>query len=403
MELLNVQAADTVLLHVYQFPARIRDTVRSQVARIKEGATALLGEQLRMTLADGIQKYLDWCKYEKEFSKDTISNYTGALKLFGDFMGDRDLATIVESDILAYKMHLHDRQLKQISRQTYISAVKNFLHYCHRKEIETLFFDKVELPKRGDYQKAFLSDAEVKQLIDGIPAEGASNLRDRAIIAVLFTSGMRASELISLQIDQVDLEAGETRVIGKGSKLRLVFIAEWALEHLRRYLYIRADTDPRLFVGHLRHTAGGVPGTQGPGGWVDVISGFGREALHQAVSKRGKAVLKKTIGPHTLRHSFATDWLLRGGDLRALQLLMGHSRLGTTENYTHLVNAQLREQYDRIKNTTNEFKFSRHINSKLAMEVHIRFIGDGGLTIDEKKATMMIDQVVKTMVKDIDN
>lgn len=306
-----------------------------------------------MKLSEAIQRYLKWCEVEKEFSPDTIKNRIMSLKQLREFAGDIEMGLIDEEFVMRFKEWLKNRigkngNVKQITRQTRLSDFKELLRYCFKHDISTLYYDKVELPKRGDIEKIWLSREEVYKLIEGIPQITVTNYRDRAMIAVLFASGIRASEMISLKKDSINLETGIGQVVGKGRKLRPIYVANWAIKLLKEYLEQRRDDDPRLFIGFKRLTAGGRRYRR----WKYIIHRFNREGASASIHRWGKLILKKPIGCHTLRHSFATDLLRKGCDIRLVQGLMGHARISSTQVYTHYVDAQLYEAYKTFAETT---------------------------------------------------
>lgn len=307
-----------------------------------------------MRLTEAVKKYLEWCEIEKEFSPDTIKNRTFSLEQLVDYAGDIELDSIDDEFVLRYKEWLRNREgksggkIKQITRQTRLSDFKELLRYCFKHDIPCYYYDKVELPKRGDIEKIWLSREEVLKLIDSIPEKTITNYRDRAMIAVLFASGIRASEMIALKKDSINLDTGIGQVVGKGRKLRPIYVAVWALKLLKTYLDQRKDDDPRLFVGHKRLCAGGRTYRR----WRYVTYQLNREGASSQVHRWGKLVLKKSIGCHTFRHSFATDLLRKGCDIRLVQGLMGHARISSTQVYTHYVDAQLYEAYKTYAETT---------------------------------------------------
>ncbi|MDP3143257.1 MAG: tyrosine-type recombinase/integrase [Candidatus Omnitrophota bacterium] len=192
--------------------------------------------------------------------------------------------------------------------------------------------DKIELGKQSERQVVFLENNELEQLLNAPDEFSFKALRDRAILELLFSTGLRVSELCALNRDSINLKSGEFAVRGKGDKVRLVFLSETAKTALKNYLEKRRDVDEALFVRNIKNPAK-----------LDNLRLTSRSVERLVQYYAAKAGLSKKVTPHTLRHSFATDLLMNGADIRSVQELLGHSSITTTQIYTHITNKQLRE------------------------------------------------------------
>ena len=182
---------------------------------------------------------------------------------------------------------------------------------------------------------SFLEPSELERLLEAPEGGDLPALRDRAMLAMLFSTGMRVSELCSLNRDMVSIERGEVSVRGKGGKVRPVFVSEDAAEHLKAYTSARVDIDPALFIPIPRNKSYGKDDT------LRLTSRSIQRIVHQHATAAG--IVGKQVSPHTLRHSFATDLLRNGADIRSVQAMLGHSSVTTTQIYTHVTDKGLRE------------------------------------------------------------
>jgi site-specific recombinase XerD len=224
--------------------------------------------------------------------------------------------------------------MKRVTQGYYAIALRNFLKYLARRDIKSLSADKIELPKVPGRQIDTLEYGDLERLLAAPKGDSLRDLRDKAILEVFFSTGLRLAELCALPRG-IDLKRGELSVRGKGDKLRVVFISDSAREAVRRYLAARAgtsggDAEEKLFISVDR---GGK-----------IIGPITPRAVQRLVAARAvQAGIPKHIHAHLLRHSFATDLLVNGADLRSVQELLGHANISTTQVYTHLTNKQLRE------------------------------------------------------------
>jgi site-specific recombinase XerD len=233
-----------------------------------------------------------------------------------------------------------DDSLSTITQSYHLIALRSFLGYCSKRGISTLTPEKIELPKVKRKQVSFLSGEEVERLIGAIDIQPPAGLRDRAIIELLFSSGLRVSELVNLDRDHINLNRGEFMVRGKGQKDRPVFVSPEATEWLATYLKTRTDSAKPLFI---RYSGTKTGDTQGENFRLTPRS------VQRMVSQYAKlAGITKHVSPHTLRHSFATDLLMNGADLRSVQSMLGHSNISTTQVYTHVTDQHLREIHQKF-------------------------------------------------------
>jgi len=238
-----------------------------------------------------------------------------------------------------YLAHLRTRNgllLKRVSQSYHIIALRAFLRYLLvKRDIPTLSPDKIELPKQNSRSVSFLDPEQIQRLLNSPQISNELGLRDKAILETLFSTGLRVSELVKLNRDQLDLERKEFGVKGKGNKLRVVFLSDTAAQWIERYLQARKDHFKPLFIRYS-----GAVDTQKNGEKMRLTA----RSVQRIVSKYAKrSGLPIEVTPHTLRHSFATDLLISGADIRSVQEMLGHESIRTTQVYTHVTNRHLKE------------------------------------------------------------
>lgn len=291
-----------------------------------------------MTIKSLFTDYLNHLEIEKNRSKKTVENYDRYLRRFFDY-AKTDSPTGISNDVVRnYRLHLNriTPPLKKITQAYHLIALRNFLKYLAKRDIKTLTADKIELGKVGDRHIDFLENEEVERLLDSANGNSVKNLRDKALLELLFSTGLRVSELCSLNKESVNLKRGEFAVRGKGDKIRVVFLSEPARRSLENYISKRQDIDEALFARNSKLK------TLNPKKSVDLRitpRTVQRIVKHYAT----KAGIIKDIHPHTLRHSFATDLLRNGADIRSVQAMLGHSNITTTQIYTHVTDTGLKE------------------------------------------------------------
>ncbi len=334
-----------------------------------------------MTLAQLTKDFLDYLEIEKNRSVLTRRNYTFYLGRFVTYAEKRGCTkpTQISADLVReYRLWLnrlidtHGDALKRKTQNYHIIVLRAFLKYIAKRDVQSLAAEKIELGKEEDRHIEFLEGEELQRLLeapleivkratasghrqwrgpaecgDGVPSEGGKtrnvkrelsiiSLRDKAMLEMLFSTGLRVAELVHVKRVEMNPKKGELTVRGKGGKVRLVFMSDVACEWLQKYLDKRPDLSPYLFARHDRRSnnAADVPLT--PRSVQRMVEHYARAA---GITKR--------ITPHTLRHSLATDLLKNGADIRAVQAILGHSSITTTQIYTHVTDAHLREVHER--------------------------------------------------------
>jgi len=293
-----------------------------------------------------IAEFLEYLEIEKGCSPLTIREYRHYLQRFHNWLTENsptqkpeDINLEVVRNYRLYLAHLRARDgvpLERVTQSYHIVALRAFLRYLLvQRDIPTLSPDKVELPKQSSRSIAFLNPEQMERLLNSPQISNIIGLRDRAILETLFSTGLRVSELVNLNRDQVDLERKEFGVKGKGNKLRVVFLSDTAAQWIERYLQTRKDHFKPLFI---RHSGKVDPRNNGEKMRLTVRS------IQRIVAKHAKrSGLPIEATPHTLRHSFATDLLISGADIRSVQEMLGHESIRTTQVYTHVTNRHLKE------------------------------------------------------------
>ncbi|MBI2052692.1 MAG: tyrosine-type recombinase/integrase [Candidatus Ryanbacteria bacterium] len=291
--------------------------------------------------------YLSYLEIEKGRSKKTQENYRRYLKKFFAFANIKSPEEITEELVREFRLELtkigeKKHSIKKITQNYYIIALRNFLKFLLKRDLKVLSPDKIELPKLSRRQIEIVEYQDLERLLRATEGSDLRSLRDRAVLETFFSTGLRLQELCSLN-RAIDLSRGEITVRGKGEKLRVVFLSENARKAIKRYLEKRADAEGALFISLSRNG--------------EVLGRITPRSVERLVEFRArKAGIAKKVHPHELRHSFATDLLMNGADLRSGQELLGHANIGTTQIYTHLTNKELREVHQtfharRRKNT----------------------------------------------------
>ena len=277
-----------------------------------------------------LQDYLNYLEIEKNRSPRTSENYQHYLHEFLKFAKISSPAEITDGVVREFRVALARREgLKRVTQGYYAIALRNFLKYLARRDIKALSADKIELPKVPGRQIDTLEYGDLERLLAAPKGDSLRDLRDKAVLEMFFSTGLRLAELCALPRG-IDLKRGELSVRGKGDKLRVVFISDSAREAIKAYMAKRSDAEDKLFVS-LDRTG-------------KVIGPITPRAVQRLVEARAKqAGIPNHIHAHLLRHSFATDLLVNGADLRSVQELLGHANISTTQVYTHLTNKQLRE------------------------------------------------------------
>jgi site-specific recombinase XerD len=300
-------------------------------------------------LDDLIQDFLEYCEIEKGHSELTIRNYEHYLRRFLEFMQEGKSRNVTPKSITldkirSYRLYLNrlegsaGEQMKKITQNYHLIAIRAFLKYLSKRDIESLAPEKIELADAQRKQIGFLEPKELDDLFAApIKFEKKPEVasRDVAIMETLFSTGLRVSELCNLDQDQINLTRREFSVRGKGGKDRVVFISPSTASAISKWLSLRKDKVKPLFI-HF----GGTKDEEDDGEFLRLTP----RSVQRMILKYAKlAGLTKKVTPHILRHSFATDLLINGADIRSVQALLGHSSITTTQMYTHVTDQQLRE------------------------------------------------------------
>lgn len=305
-----------------------------------------------------IRQFLEYIEVEKNRSLKTIENYQFYLNRFLEWAsahsvkgaGDITLDTMHEYRLWLNRLH-GTRQLKKNTQNYHVIAVRSFLKYLSKRDIKTLAPEKIELAKMPQRTVAFLDADDLDQLLSAPERSGEALIikkRDRAILELLFSTGLRVSELASLKRNSINLKRDEFTICGKGDKYRIVFLSARAQEHLKAYLTVRKDALEPLFIRHDR--------AFDPRRSAQLHDFFLTPRSIQRLMKKYSKIagITKKISPHTIRHSYATDLLMNGADIRSVQSLLGHASITTTQIYTHITNQHLRDVHKSFHSKTRK-------------------------------------------------
>ncbi|TAL14007.1 hypothetical protein EPN95_04255 [Patescibacteria group bacterium] len=299
-----------------------------------------------MYMSELLLEYIEHLEVEGGRSARTAENYTLYLERFVEFTNDITVDKITSDIIRKYRLWLNryknegGDELATITQSYHLIALRGFLGYLSKRDIASLSPDKIELPKTARKQVTFLDYDEVERLLDQIDTSTEVGLRDRAIIELLFSSGLRVSELVNLNRDHINTKRREFMVRGKGQKDRPIFISEAAANQVDDYLAKRTDTLPPLFLSYSRNNV-----TSNTGDYRRLTA----RSIQRIINRYARlAGITKHVSPHTMRHSFATDLLMNGADLRSVQSMLGHSNISTTQIYTHVTDQHLKEIYEKF-------------------------------------------------------
>lgn len=290
--------------------------------------------------------FLTYLEVERNRSERTVKNYDFYLRRFFGWAKGIAPERITLDHVRQYRVWLNryrdrrGRSMKKNTQNYHLIALRSFLKYLAKRDIKTLAPEKIELARMPERSVEFLDAGELERLLDA-PLKGEKGIiqsRDKSILEFLFSTGLRVSELAALTREGVNLEEDEFTVRGKGDKPRVVFLSNQARHWLKEYLDRRGDPMPHLFVSHDRAANG-----------RDYDGGLTPRSIQRIVERYAKiAGITKRITPHTMRHTFATDLLKNGADIRSVQTLLGHSSITTTQIYTHITDERLREVYQEF-------------------------------------------------------
>ncbi len=299
-------------------------------------------------------QYLEHLEIEKNRSTKTLENYGRYLDRFLQFAKADNPSDITEELIRQYRLHLNrlrdteGNQLKKVTQNYHIIALRNFLKYLAKRDIKSVPAEKVELGKQEDREVTFLEQDELQRLLKSPQGAELDVLRDRAILNTLFSTGMRVSELCSLDRNKIDVTRGELSIKGKGGKIRVVFLSDQAKNEIAKYLSKRSDVNEALLI---RISKKGLAK-----GEKETNLRLTPRSIQRIVAKYATkaGIVGKNVSPHSLRHTMATDLLRNGADIRSVQAMLGHSSVTTTQIYTHVTDKQLREVHQKFHNKKNK-------------------------------------------------
>lgn len=314
------------------------------------------------TLPAQINDFLEYLSVEKNCSKLTIRDYRHYLDVFGEWYSpsstedsqeaSRSIEKLTLQDVRKFRSFLANRvddkgmSLKRVTQNYYVIALRSFLKFLIKNDVPTLEPTKIDLPKTESRSLKFLEREQVDRLVTSVDTSKEEGMRDRAMLELLFSTGLRVSELCSLNHQQINLERREFGIIGKGRKMRIVFISDHAADWVGRYLAERKDKYKPLFI---RYSG---PVNSDNDGEKMRLTPRSVERMVKKYVKIARIPVDATV--HTLRHSFATDLLTNGADLRSVQEMLGHKNIATTQIYTHITNRQLKEVHKNFHSGNKE-------------------------------------------------
>lgn len=314
-----------------------------------------------MDISELVADFLESLEIEKGRSTKTVENYGLYLARFIDLITEdfegQDMikpSDITPEILRRFRLKLNrfsDNQNKErlsaLTQSYHLIALRGFFKYLAKRGIKSLDPSLIDLPRASKKQVTFLHFDEIERLLAEIPLDTESGLRDRAIIELLFSGGLRVSELCSLNRDSINLERREFMVRGKGKKDRPIFIDKSTAECIEDYLNMRTDTLPALFLNNSANQQ--IPSTSGD------FRRLTPRSIERIVQKYTRlAGITKHVTPHTMRHSFATDLLMNGADIRSVQSLLGHANISTTQIYTHITDPHLKEVHEKFHSESED-------------------------------------------------
>jgi site-specific recombinase XerD len=306
-----------------------------------------------MNVHEWKQRFLEYTEIEKGRSTKTVENYDHYLERFIRFSQAVSPSDITPEKVREFRLWLNRQSgkrerrgvtgatMKRKTQNYYLIAIRAFLKFLMRNDVAVMSPEKIELAKVGERELDLMTPAELLRLLRSPQDSTLPSLRDRAMLELLFSTGLRVSELCSLSRD-IDLSRDEFSIRGKGEKVRVVFLSDTAKLALRAYLDKRTDVDDALFI-HIGHK-----GTALTEGSLRITPRSVERIVKQHAIRAG---ITKKVTPHVIRHSFATDLLENGADLRSVQALLGHANIATTQIYTHVTDSKLREIHKKFHDT----------------------------------------------------
>ena len=304
-----------------------------------------------MNLHELKRQFLEYLEIEKGRSIHTVTNYDHYLSRFLEYSKVTDPKKLTEEMVREYRLWLNrqpgtkvGRQVDTLKRKTqnyYLIALRAFLKYLRRRGVDSLNPERIELAKVPERSLDLISPAELTRLMEAPEQNTLVGMRDRAMLELLFSTGLRVSELCGLSQEDVDLSRDEFSVRGKGDKVRVVFLSDTAREAIREYLKARKDFDDAMFVQYGKN----AKQTSIKNKDLRLTPRSVQRIIKKYATISG---ITRKVTPHVIRHSFATDLLSNGADLRSVQALLGHAHIGTTQIYTHVTDKHLRDIHKKF-------------------------------------------------------
>lgn len=302
-----------------------------------------------MKLQEAKRQFLEYLEIERGRSIKTVENYQRYLERFFAFAKTDNPGNITEEMVREFRLYLnrqpgtkqgrHTDPMKRRTQNYYLIALRAFLKYLRKRGVESLSPEKIELAKVPERSLDLISSTELARLMKAPDTSTLVGKRDKAILELLFSTGLRISELTGLCTDDVDLSRDEFSVRGKGDKIRVVFLSDDARKALQLYQKARKDMDEAMFVQYGKNAKSAKDLRLSP-----------RAVQRLLKTYATKAGITRKVTPHVIRHSFATDLLSNGADLRSVQALLGHANIGTTQIYTHVTDKHLRDIHKKFHN-----------------------------------------------------
>lgn len=289
-----------------------------------------------------IDEYLSYLTVERGSSPLTIRNYRHYLSRLSNWLISKNKSTRLENinqDIVHdFRLYLSDLGLSRKTQGYHAIALRSFLKWLIRHDYKVMAPDKIDLPKVAERQVKFLTGEQVDRLLNAPTSSNIQGIRDKAILEVLFSTGLRVSELTSLDREKIDFNRREFGITGKGGRARVVFLSSRACDYLKKYLDSRKDNYKPLFIRHKGKIDPTMP---------DNKMRLTPRSVERLVKKYvHKVKLPVEATPHSIRHSYATDLLIAGADMRSVQEMLGHKNISTTQIYTHVTNKQLKDIHE---------------------------------------------------------
>jgi site-specific recombinase XerD len=305
----------------------------------------------RTELESKVNEYLEYLEVEKGSSPLTVRNYKHYLNRLVSWLRNEgirlNLVDINPEVIRQYRVYLSripvlkaTKGVKSdvLSRKTqgyHMIALRSFLRWLTKNDYKVMSPDKIDLPKVDDRQVKFLSGEQIDRLLNAPTLSKINGKRDKAILEVFYSTGLRVSELVKLDRDKIDLERREFGIIGKGGKARVVFLSTRAVEWIKKYIVARRDHYKPLFIRHKGKIDPSTP---------DEKMRLNVRSVQRMIKKYARKIkLPVDVTPHVIRHSFATDLLMAGADIRSVQEMLGHKNIQTTQIYTHVTHKHLKD------------------------------------------------------------